>query len=161
MDWPWDRSFFLRSKGRDGVASKVKDIFITSTVDSEWNLVFNPRLCSALEERGITCHLPQRDTNQAGTPAEIFAQNVAAIKSSRKILFVTCNESINVGGEVGLSFGLGKAIVALAENGHAIPLMLRFMITKSFIVRSIDELESYADDLVISIRERKSTTDPQ
>jgi len=149
-------------KGRkSGDSKEVKDIYISSTVHSEWNLLFNPKLCSALEKRGITCHLPQRDTNQAGTPAEIFAQNVAAIKSSRKILFVTCNESINVGGEVGLSFGLGKAIVALAENGHAIPLMLKYMITKSFIVGNIDELESYADDLVISIRERKSMTDPQ
>lgn len=130
----------------------MKDVYISSTVHSEWNVLFNPRLCQALEKRGISCHLPQRDTNQKGTPAVIFSQNIAAIKSSGKLLLVASNESINVGGEVGLSFGLGKEIVALCAEGHAIPLMLRFMVGKTLLVRDIDEMESYADDLVYTIK---------
>ena len=40
----------------------MKDIFITSTLKSEWNVGFNPKLCQALEKSGLSCHLPQRDT---------------------------------------------------------------------------------------------------
>ena len=132
---------------------KVKDVYISSTVHSKWNILFNPRLCQALEERGISCHLPQRDTNQKGTPDEIFSQNITAIKSSGKVLLVACNESINVGGEIGFSFGLGKEVVALVAQGHAIPLMLRFMVSRTLIVSNICEVESYADGLVMSIRD--------
>ena len=60
-----------------------KNIYITSTLKSEWNLTFNSLLCDKLEEIGIACHLPQRDTKQDGTDLDKFSQNI--FYGSRKI----------------------------------------------------------------------------
>lgn len=64
----------------------MKDIFITSTLKSEWNRTFNLRLCQKIEEKGVKCHLPQRDTKQDGSDLNKFNQNIEGIKNFEKSL---------------------------------------------------------------------------
>lgn len=73
----------------------MRDIFITSTLHNNWNVTFNPKLCEELEQRGISCHLPQRDTNQDGKSKDIFLQNINGIKESKKLLAIALNVSPN------------------------------------------------------------------
>jgi hypothetical protein len=72
-----------------------KDIYITSTLKAERNRDFNPLLCKNLEEKGIICHLPQRDTNQEGTEENKYSQNIDGMENANKILAIGINESIN------------------------------------------------------------------
>ena len=130
----------------------MKDLFITSTLHADWNVSFNPKLCEALEKRGINCHLPQRDTNQHGTKEDIFLQNINGIKNSKKVLGVALNESVNWGGEIGFAFGINKKIIALKTKNHEIPLMLRYMVSDYLEVDDIDDIESYIDQLIEKIK---------
>ena len=118
----------------------MKDIYIISTIHHKWNLKFNLLLCEALEKRGVSVHLPQRDTNQKAQPRVKFSQNIKAMKNSRIILAVAENETPNWGAEVGFSHGIGKKIITLAKSDHFIPLMCSGMIDK--VIRS-KNLESF------------------
>ena len=108
----------------------MKKIYIDSTLKNEWNVKFNPSLCSALEERGFSCYLPQRDTNQLDRE-KIFDSNKDAIKAADVITAIANNESPNWGVEVGYAFGLQKRIVAVAATGHKIPLMAKHIVNTS------------------------------
>jgi len=130
----------------------MKNLFITSTLRFPWNVNFNPNLCSALESKGISCHLPQRDTNQNATHEEIFQQNIDGIKNSEQVLCVAMNESVNLGGEVGFAFGINKRIIALKSKDHEIPLMLSYMISEVVEVEDMDNIEEYIDLLVGKIQ---------
>jgi len=125
----------------------MKNFFITSTLHHEWNLKFNSRLCEALESNGISCYLPQRDTNQHGTPEEIFKQNIQGIKNSKSLLAVALNETPNWGAEVGFAYALGKDIIALTSRGHQMPLILRGMVSKVIEVDNLENFESYIQTL--------------
>jgi len=125
----------------------MNKIFITSTLHHDWNLDFNPKICRALEQKNILCHLPQRDTNQSGTPEEKFTQNFEGIKNSSKLLAIAKNESINWGVEVGFAGGLNKKIVTLSEKGHDLPLMARGVVTKQIVVDDINKISAYIDEL--------------
>lgn len=136
----------------------MTDVFITSTLKAEQNRELNPKLCAALEARGLTCHLPQRDTDQDGTPQQKFQQNVAGVKAADVNLCVAFNESINLGAETGFAAGFGKPVVALKEAGHDIPVMLRGLVTREVAVDTIEDPESYADELVAAIRHAQKGT---
>lgn len=131
----------------------MKNLFITSTLHSDWNVLFNPKLCEALEKRGVQCHLPQRDTNQAGSFEEKFQQNINGIKNSEKLLCIAENESVNWGGEVGFANGINKKIIALKNKNHDIPLMLRYMIDNVVEADDINNIEEYIDELVKKLKE--------
>lgn len=126
----------------------MKNIFITSTIHSDWNVKFNPKLCTALELKKIQCHLPQRDTNQNFSEKKIFQQNIDGIKNSEQVLCIASNESVNWGGELGFAFGINKRIIALKNKNHKIPLMLRYMINDVIEVDDINNIEEYIDQLV-------------
>ncbi|MDO8499217.1 MAG: nucleoside 2-deoxyribosyltransferase [bacterium] len=130
----------------------MTDLFITSTLHSDWNISFNPKLCSDLEQRGIKCHLPQRDTNQTGSRKDVFQQNIDGIKNSEKVLCIASNESVNLGGEVGFAFGINKKIVALKNKDHEIPLMLRYMASDVVEADDINNIEQYIEELVQKIK---------
>ena len=74
------------------------DVFISSTLKSNWNLRFNKRICILLEYIKLKCFLPQRDV-EAGNPVLIFDQNINAINSSKVILSVAINETPSFGVE--------------------------------------------------------------
>ncbi|PIN74156.1 hypothetical protein COV20_00900 [Candidatus Woesearchaeota archaeon CG10_big_fil_rev_8_21_14_0_10_45_16] len=130
----------------------MKDVFITSTLHNDWNVSFNPKLCEELERRGISCHLPQRDTNQNGESNEKFSQNINGINNSKKILGVALNVSPNWGGEVGFSYGSNKPIILLAEDTTEIPLMLEHMSDRIIRVENINNIEDYINQLISIIK---------
>ena len=130
----------------------MRNIFITSTLHSDWNEAFNPKLCEVLELKGLHCHLPQRDTNQVGPFEDKFQQNIKGIKDAQKLLCIAENESVNWGGEVGFAYGIKKKIIALKNKEHEIPLMLRYMITDTVEVDDLNNIESYIDELVEKIK---------
>lgn len=130
----------------------MDNLFITSTLHSDWNLSFNPKLCKALEDKGVICHLPQRDTEQTGSKENIFKQNIEGIKNSKKVLCIALNESTNWGAEVGFAYGINKNIIALKTKDHEIPLMLRYMIGDVVEVDDLDDIEGYIDELIKQIK---------
>ena len=129
----------------------MKDIYITSTLKFEWNREFNPKLCQKLEERGVVCHLPQRDTNQSGTEFDKYEQNIRGIDNSAKVLAIGVNESINWGLEVGYAFGIKKEVILLLDKEHQIPTMSLGLYSKILKVDNLDDIENYIDELVESI----------
>jgi hypothetical protein len=130
----------------------MTNIFITSTLHSDWNISFNPKLCEALEKRGVTCHLPQRDTDQNGGFEDKFHQNINGIKNAEKLLCIAENESVDWGGEVGFAYGLNKKIIALKTKEHEIPLMLRFMVDEVVEADDLNNIASYIDELVEKVK---------
>ncbi len=126
----------------------MKDLFITSTLHSDWNLLFNPKLCEALESRDIQCHLPQRDTKQNGSHEDIFQQNIDGIKNSKILLCVAENETVNWGGEVGFAKGINKKIIALKNKKHNIPIMLKYMVDEVVEVDDLNNIQEYIDELI-------------
>ncbi len=130
----------------------MNDVYLISTLKTDWNLAFNSKLCRALEERGFRIYLPQRDTNQKAALEEIFRQNVSAIRNSHASLFVVRNESVNCCAEVGLAFGIQKPVLALCGTDHDAPVMTRGMLTHAVRVTSLDDLPAYLDDLVSALK---------
>jgi len=130
----------------------MTNLFITSTLHSDWNVLFNPKLCNALEQRAVKCHLPQRDINQTGNFEEKFQQNIKGIKNSEKLLCIAENESVNWGGEVGFAHGIGKKIIALKTKNHDIPLILKYMIDDIVEADDLNNIDAYIDELVVRIK---------
>lgn len=131
----------------------MKNVFITSTLKSEWNKKFNTILCQKIEERKVNCYLPQRDTNQEASELDIFNQNTEGIRNSKKVLTVGVNESINWGLETGYAFGLGKKIILLTEKDYTAPTMSLGMFFRILRVEKLDDIDSYLDQLVKVILE--------
>lgn len=130
----------------------MKDVFITSTLQSDWNIKFNLKICKALEKRGISCYLPQRDTNQDGNTDEKFNQNIEGIKNAKNLLVIALNETPNWGAEIGFARGINKKIFALTSEDHNIPLMTSGMINKVLRVGNLAAIESYIDKLISIIK---------
>jgi hypothetical protein len=125
----------------------MKDVFITSTLKAEWNRKFNPLLCEKLEEHGVKCYLPQRNTDQEAELAEKYEQNTQGIRDSKKLISVGVNESINWGIETGYAYGLGKEVILVTEKDHFIPVMSRGMYKRVFEVEDLEDFDSYIADL--------------
>jgi len=132
----------------DKKITTMKDVFITSTLKSEWNRQFNPILCQKLEEKKVICHLPQRDTKQNGSELDKFNQNIESINNSKKIITIGINESINWGLETGYAFGLGKKIILLTDKDHQIPTMSLGMYHKILKIDDLNDFEKYLDELI-------------
>lgn len=126
------------------------DVYITSTLHSRWNLEYNPVLCRALEERGITCYLPQRDTEQQAAPEVKCASNIEGIKAARKLLAICENETPNWGIEVGYAQALGKPVIILVPVQHQIPLMVGE--AQRIVADDLSKLESFLDNLIAVIQ---------
>ncbi|MDP2685055.1 MAG: hypothetical protein Q8P20_08545 [bacterium] len=125
----------------------MKDIFITSTLHTNWNMEFNPKLCAALESSKISCHLPQRDTDQSESPENIAQQNLDGIKNSELLLCVAENETPNWGVEVTYAYCHNKKIIALMKRGHELPLMVSAMITETIEVDDPENIGDYLSNL--------------
>jgi nucleoside 2-deoxyribosyltransferase len=131
----------------------MKDIYLTSTFTNPWNVEFNSIIGDALENKGINCYLPHRDTDQInGTDEEKFSQDIEGIKSSAIILAIASNESPNWGAELGYAYGINKPILALSSKNHAVPLICNGMLTDTLKVEDIDAIDDYIDLLVEKIK---------
>jgi hypothetical protein len=61
----------------------MKDLYLTSTFTNPWNVTFNAKIGEALEDKGLLCYLPHRDTNQkTGTGDEKFEQDILGINNA-------------------------------------------------------------------------------
>jgi len=135
----------------------MKYIFISSTIHSDWNVQFNPRLCEALEKKELSCYLPQRNTDQVGTKRVKFEQNVKGIADAKVVIVVIENETPNLGAEVGFAYGIGKPLVFLARKGHEPPLMFQGMASTALSAHNLDAIDDYIDELVKLIKEIAET----
>lgn len=128
------------------------DLYLTSTFRHEWNRNFNPRIGKALIEAGFNCHLPVIFDKEKESAQDVFQRDIEGMGNSRIIFAIAENESPNWGGEVGFAYGSGKTIIALAQKGHDIPLILAGMIKEVLWVENLDEIENYIEDLKALIR---------
>ena len=95
------------------IKSRRVRIFISSSLK---NRELNVEIAKLLEERGFKVYLPQRDTPQCKDVVVVFNANVKAIKEADIIIAVLINYGRDLGFEVGLAYGLGKPIIALANS---------------------------------------------
>jgi nucleoside 2-deoxyribosyltransferase len=130
----------------------MKNIYLTSTFTNPWNVEFNPKIGKALEDRGIICYLPHRDTDQKSGGGGIFTSDIQGIENSSIIVAVALNESPNWGAELGYAYAMKKPILALTDKTHAIPLICNGMVTKVLQVENLDLIEDYADLLSEEIK---------
>lgn len=131
----------------------MKDIYLNSTFKNKWNIEFNVKIGEALVEKGITCHLPRKKTNnQERSDIEIFNQDMEGIKNSLVVLSIALNESPNWGAEIGYAYGIGKPILALTDKNHEIPLICKGMIKEVVTVSDLDSIGEYIDLLVEKIK---------
>ncbi len=93
--------------------TKFKKIFISSSLK---NRELNAKIAKLFERKGFKVYLPQRDTPQTDDVKTIFNANVNAIKESDIIIAVLINHGRDLAFEIGLAYGLGKPIIALANN---------------------------------------------
>lgn len=125
----------------------MTDVYIDSTLHNEWNIKFNPQLSSALENKGLSVYLPQRDTNQDNRES-IFYANKEAIDKSLVIIAVAQNESPNWGVEVAYGYATNKTVIGIAEIGHNIPLMASHMMKDIVKVKKLDDISEYLERFV-------------
>lgn len=109
--------------------------------------MFNWKLCLALEEKGISVYLPQRDTNQKNRPT-IYHENKSALDRSNIVIAVAQNESPNWGVEVGYAFASNKPVIGISATNHEIPLMAHHMLTDIVKTDSLDTIENYINELI-------------
>ena len=93
--------------------TKFEKIFISSSLK---NRELNAKIAELFEKKGFKVYLPQRDTPQTDDIKTIFNANVNAIKESDIIVAVLINHGRDLAFEIGLAYGLGKPVIALASN---------------------------------------------
>ena len=150
--------FYLRTvftgllDSRTDIIYFMTDVYLTNTFTNQWNVDFGPKLGELLEQNKLNCYIPYRDTNQKETEDEIFEQDMKGIESSKVLLAVAENESVNWGAEIGYAYKLGIPIIALKKNNHSIPLICKKMTSKILEVEDLDNFEVYIKDLVLDIK---------
>ncbi|MFA6098254.1 MAG: nucleoside 2-deoxyribosyltransferase domain-containing protein [Patescibacteria group bacterium] len=128
-------------------------LFLTSTLHNDWNLKFNPKLTAALESRGFTVHMPQRDTDQRAPEAERVRQNMEAVKKADACVIVLENQSMNLAAETGYAYGTGRPTIALVKKGEFIHWMLRGMLNVIIEVEDIADIDAYIGQLEKALKE--------
>lgn len=126
----------------------MKDLYVTSTLHTDWNIQFNIKLSNAFEKNNIKCYLPQRDTEQNKGAEIIFKQNTKAIQRSEYFLGVAKNFTPNFGAEIGYAYGLDKKIVLLTDDKDEIPMIIKTMSDNILEVNELDNVEDYIDKLM-------------
>ena len=125
----------------------MKHIFISSTLKSEWNQKFNPKLADILEKMGFETYLPQRDTNQSGTRETVFFENIRGIREAKVLIAVCLNESPNLGAEIAFAHSNGIKTVLLTTGEHEIPWMLHGFGHEIVRVKDLEDTRDLADQL--------------
>lgn len=129
----------------------MKNIFITGTFRNDWNRAFNLQLATALEEKGLTVFLPQRDSEQLGNRKETFLQDVAGIDQCQMIVAIgSKTQTANWGFEIGYAYQK-KPVVVITDAEHPVELMPEGAATKIMVVKDLDAISEYFDELVENI----------
>lgn len=133
----------------------MANLYVVSTFMSEEMASYSHELFSALTKRGIVCLKPsfsgkvEESKKQA---EELFLHLCLDITKAETILFIAENETADWGAVLGFAYGLKKEIIILAEEDTYISFMASRMKTKSLRVKSIKEIEAYADNLTELIK---------
>lgn len=132
----------------------MTDIFITGTWRKKWNADYNPKLEAALVAEGISCFLPQRDSNQAGERKEIFLNDIAGIENAKLLLAIGANnaQSSNWGVELGYAYATKKPVIILTDKNSPPDLMTAGTATEIIVPENIDDIQAYIQDLATLIR---------
>lgn len=130
----------------------MKDLYVTSTLHTDWNIQFNIKLSKAFEKHDIKCYLPQRDTEQNKGAEIIFKQNTKAIHRSEYFMGVAKNFTPNFGAEIGYAYGLDKKIVLLTDDKDEIPMIIKSMSDSILEVKELDNVDDYIDKLINLIK---------
>lgn len=131
----------------------MKDVFITATFRNEWNRSFNVKLCAALEQRGLTVFLPQRDSSQSNDRNKTFVDDVAGLRSAASVVAIgTRTQTSNWGFEIGVAFAMNKPVIILTDKDHLPDLMPSGAMSKLIVPGDIDQIDSYIEELVSEIR---------
>jgi len=131
----------------------MKDIFITGTFRNEWNKEFNLRLADILESKGWQVFLPQRDSEQLGNRKETFLQDVAGIDQCKMIVAVgSKTQTANWGFEIGYAYNCKKPVVIITDSEHPVELMPEGAASQVIIVENLDDLDSYAENLLNKLK---------
>jgi len=126
---------------------RKKRIFISSTIRSEWNQLYNQQLCTRLESAGFRCFLPQRDV-KADSGVTVFRQNTQAIEDADAVLTVVKNENVNLGVEAGFAFAMNKPIIILCDEQSRLPTMLSGVGIQIFRVAGLEPVQDYIEPLI-------------
>ncbi|MGE0527068.1 MAG: nucleoside 2-deoxyribosyltransferase [Bdellovibrionales bacterium] len=130
----------------------MADVFITSTFRNDWNRQFNLKIAGLLSKNGISCYLPQRDTDQSGDRKRTFQENVAGIQSSKVLIAIGVQtQTANWGFEIGPAFCLKKPVIVLTDVDHPVSLMCEGAASSIIIATQLDDMESFAGDLLASL----------
>lgn len=131
----------------------MKQLFITGTFRNDWNKEFNLRLAEALEKKGLTLFLPQRDAEQLGNRKQTFQHDVAGVDNAQMIVAIgTRTQTANWGFELGYAYKTGKPIVVITDREHPVELMCEGAAAEIIIPDDIDNIESYIEDILTKIK---------
>ncbi len=130
----------------------MKDLYLTSTFTNPWNVSFNSKIGEALEQKGFSCYLPHRDTDQQAPGKEKFNADIKGIQNASMVFAIALNASPNFGAEVGFAYGVGKPVLALTDKTHAVPLICEGMM-EVFRVDDLDAIDQYIDSLSEKIKQ--------
>lgn len=131
----------------------MKQVFITGTFRNDWNKAFNLKLAEALETKGISLFLPQRDAEQLGNRKETFLQDVKGVDNAQMIVAIgTRTQTANWGFEIGYAYKNGKPVIVITDSEHPVELMCEGAATKILTPDNIDDIDSYVDGLAADIK---------
>ncbi len=130
------------------------DIFISATFRTNWSKNFNLKLEQALSNKGYTCYLPQRDSEQLGNKKQTFLENIKGVKNSKLILALGVElQSANWGLELGYAYAKQKPIIILVKKDQFIELMPEGAANHIIQTENIDNLVEYLPQLLTKIEE--------
>lgn len=131
----------------------MKRVFITGTWRIEWNKDYNPKLADALESKGFSCYLPQRDSEQKGNRKVTFQEDIDGIKNCDIIVAVGANsQTANWGFELGYAYGINMPAIILTDKRDEVHLMPEGGAQEILVPDNINDLNNYIDELVSLIQ---------
>lgn len=134
------------------------DVFITGTFRNDWNKTFNTKVAELLEKNNLKCYLPQKDTDQSGNRKRTFQENVSGVSQSKMLMAIgTKTQTANWGFEIGQAFSLKKNIIILTDHDHPVALMTEGAATNIITVKDLDDMDSYAPELLSLIKSNLAT----
>jgi len=126
----------------------MTDLYFCGTFRTDWSRQFNFELEKRFTSKGLSCFLPQRDSDQSGDKKLTFEEDVAGIDGADCVVAIgAVMQSANWGFEVGYCYGKKKPVVALTDKENPLDLMTDGAIEHILVVENIDEIDSYFDDL--------------
>ncbi len=128
------------------------DVYLSVANTTDWSRQFAPRLSRALELKGLSCHLAQRDANQFNMRLQVQTADMQALQSCKTVVAVADGFTANCGAEIGYVCGMKRRVLILTTGQSKLPLMVEGMATQILKVESFDSIKDYIDSLVSAVK---------